>query len=85
MWHYGVTQSQHCNDFNDDNMMRQSMWFEFFDGLVSCQIPWYMGRTRDNKEWNSNKEHQFPWILGYKRRGDIKEVDITEFRVYLQT
>ena len=33
---YGTTQSQHCNndnEYNDDNVMRASGWFEFFGGL----------------------------------------------------
>jgi hypothetical protein len=34
MWHYGVTQSQHCNnDNNDDNVIRASVWFDFLGGL----------------------------------------------------
>ena len=36
MWYYGITQSQHCNNDDnekDDNMMRVSMWFEFVGGL----------------------------------------------------
>ena len=35
-----------------------------------------MGGKCDNEE-----ERPFPWVLGYKRRNDNKEVDITEFRV----
>ncbi len=33
MYHYGITHNQHCNNDNDDNVMRVSMWFEFFGGL----------------------------------------------------
>ena len=29
MWHYGMTQCQHGNN---DNVMRASAWFKFFDG-----------------------------------------------------
>jgi hypothetical protein len=32
MWHYGITQSQHCNNEKDDNVMHVSAWFEYFDG-----------------------------------------------------
>jgi hypothetical protein len=37
MGHYGTTQSQRCNNdnnYNDDNVMRVSMWFEIFGGLL---------------------------------------------------
>ena len=43
MWHYRITQSQHCNNdscYNDDTMMHVSVWFEFFGGLFWCQYPW---------------------------------------------
>ena len=33
MWHYEITQSQHCNDdnfYDDDNMMCVSVWFEIY-------------------------------------------------------
>jgi hypothetical protein len=38
VWHVTLwnTQSQHCNSDNiyiDDNVMRASVWFEFFGGL----------------------------------------------------
>ena len=62
--------------------MRVSVWFDFFDGLLQCQNTWYMGGKRDNEEWDLSWEHPFPKVSGYKRRNDIKEVDITEFRVY---
>ena len=39
-----------------------------------------MGGTRDNKEWELNWEQPFPRILGYKRKSDIKEVDIMEIQ-----
>ena len=42
-----------------------------------------MGGKRDNKEWDVNWEHPFPRVSGYKRRGDIKKVDIA-FRVSLE-
>jgi hypothetical protein len=41
-----------------------------------------VGGKCDNNECNLNKEHPFPRVAGYKRRGDIKEVEIAEFRVY---
>lgn len=41
-----------------------------------------MGGNHDNKERDSNWDHPFPRKLGYyKRRSDIKEVDITKFIV----
>jgi hypothetical protein len=30
VWHYEITQSQHCNNDNNDNMMHAGLWFEFF-------------------------------------------------------
>ena len=30
----GITQSQPGNNDNDDNMMRVSVWFRFFGGLL---------------------------------------------------
>jgi hypothetical protein len=42
LWH---TQSQRCNndnEYNDDNVMRASLWFEYFGGLFECRNPWYM-------------------------------------------
>ena len=59
--------------------MQASVWFKFFDGLVICQNSLCMGGKRDNKEWVLNWEHMFPGFLGYKRRSDIKKVDIMEF------
>jgi hypothetical protein len=48
--HYGITQSQHCNNDNNDNMMCVSAGFEFFGGLLQCQHLGYMGKKCDNKE-----------------------------------
>jgi hypothetical protein len=42
-----------------------------------------MGGKRDNKEWDLNREPPFLRVSWYKRRSDIKEVDIMDFRVYL--
>jgi len=28
MWHFGITQSQHCNNDNNDNMMHVRVRFE---------------------------------------------------------
>ena len=84
MWQHGITWSQNCkneNICNDDNMMCASVWFEFFVGLLQCQNPWYMGGECDNKDWDLNREHPFPKVLGYKRRKGIKEVDVTEFKM----
>ena len=80
-----MAQSQHYNNdnvYNDNNVMRVSVWFHFFDGLLQWQNPWYMGGKRDNEEWHLNWEHPFPKVSRYKRRSDIKEVDITEFGVH---
>ena len=37
MSHYGITQNRHCNNDNTDNVMRASVWFEFFGGVFYCQ------------------------------------------------
>ena len=79
-WH----KVQHCNNdnnYNDDNMMRATVWFEFFVGVFSCQNLGYMREEHDDKLWDLNCEHLFPRALGHKRRSDMKEVDIMEFRV----
>ena len=37
MWQYEITQSQRCHDdnnYNDDNVMRASVWFKFLSGLL---------------------------------------------------
>ena len=59
--------------------MRSCVWFESSCGLVYCQNPWYMGEKGKNKEWDLNSKHPFPKVLGYKKRSDIKEIDIIEF------
>ena len=41
---------------------------------------WGGGGGCDNKEWDLNWDHPFPEVLGYNRREDIKEIDITEFK-----
>ena len=36
MWHYEITQTQHCNNDNidnDDSILCANVWFEFFGGL----------------------------------------------------
>ena len=33
MWHYGMTQSQHCNSDSEADVVRASKWFEVFGGL----------------------------------------------------
>ena len=57
--------------------MRVNVSFELCSGLFQCQNPWYMGEICDNKEWDLNWEHPFVGVSGYKRRSDIREVDIT--------
>ena len=52
-----------CN-YNDDNVMRASVWFEFFDDLFWCRNPWFMGGNCDNKEWDSNWEYLYLRDLG---------------------
>ena len=41
-----------------------------------------MGEKRDNEDGSLSKTHLFLRVLGYKRRSDIRGVDITGFRVY---
>ena len=87
MWHYGVTQSQHCNNasnYNDDNVIHASMWFDILSGLG------FRGKIHDIWERNMTTrseisiwEHIFPKVSSYKWRSDIKEVDILKFRVYI--
>ena len=62
--------------------MHVSVWFEFFSGLFLCQTLWYMGGKCDNKDWDLNCEHPFSKVSGYKRRSDVKEFDIMEFRLH---
>jgi hypothetical protein len=40
-----------------------------------------MGKKHDNKERDLKLNHMFSKDSGYKRRSDIKEVNITEFMV----
>ena len=54
-----MTQSQHCNinnNNNDDNVMRVSVWFEFFDGLfnVKSRDVWEGNMTT---RWEIQIEH----------------------------
>ena len=45
MWCYGITQSEYCNNdnnYNDDNVLRGSVWFEFFGGLFLMSKPMMM-------------------------------------------
>ena len=42
-----------------------------------------MGGKPDNEEWDLNWEPPLHRVSRYKRRSDIKEVDITEFRVWI--
>ena len=63
--------------------MRASVWFVFFGGALWCRNLWYIGGRCDNKEGGLNWEHMFPRVLGYKRRSDIIECDITDVKVYV--
>ena len=40
-------------------------WVDFFGGLQNWQNSWYKGEKFDNKEWDLNYEHPFPWVSGY--------------------
>ena len=63
---------------------QRDVCFKSFGGWFECRHPWYMGRKHDNKEWDINWEHLFPKVSRLiKIRRDIKEVDITECRVYM--
>jgi len=48
------------NIYDDDNVMRASVWFESFEGLFLYHNPWYMWGRHDNKEWDLNGEYMFP-------------------------
>ena len=85
MRHYGITQSQHCNNdniHNDDNVIRASVWCDFLGGLFNVKNHDIWEGKYGNKEWDLNYGHPFPRILGYKRRDGIKKIDNTEFKVY---
>ena len=77
MWHFEIKQIEHCNDdnnYNHDNVIHVSVWFDFVGGLINVKIRDIWGRDID---WG----HPFPRALGYKRRSDINEVDIMKFVV----
>ena len=59
-------------------MMHVSVWFEFYNGLFSCQISWYLTGKCDNKEGNSNWAHPFPRVLEHKKESDVTESIIYE-------
>ena len=84
MWHYGISQSQHCNNDDDDNVTCVSMWLEFtlWVSLMSRYM-WYMRRKCGNKEGDPNWTHMLLRALRYKgeRVCDITEDDFTEVRV----
>ena len=77
-----MTQNQHCNNDNDDEVLHVNMWLNIFSGLIWCQNLCYMGGICDNKWGDLNWAHPFARIAGYKRRSDITEGDITEAEVY---
>ena len=58
------------NDDNDkdDNMSCVRVWFEFLDGLLRCQNPWYMRGNCDNKE-GDRIEH----ICSLESQNNIRE------------
>ena len=37
VWHYGITQSQHCINDNNENMMHASLRFEFFGDCFNAK------------------------------------------------
>jgi hypothetical protein len=58
--------------------MHAAMWFELVVYFHVKLNPWCMGGKRDNKERDLNRKHPFPRVSIYKRRSDMKEVDITD-------
>lgn len=50
------------SSYNDDNVMRADVWFEYFGGLFWFQNLWFMGGKRDNKEWDLSCEHPSPRV-----------------------
>lgn len=67
-------------DYNDVNVMLWERVVWNFWWFILMSDPWYMGGKCDNEEWYLSWEHLFPRGLGYKRRTDIKGVDIMEFK-----
>jgi hypothetical protein len=73
MWHFGMTQSQHCSNDNDDNTM-----------CVSMHVLWIlwqvilMSKNCDKGERNVSWAHPFPRVSRYTRGSDIKEDDDIE-------
>ena len=75
--HYGMTQSQHCNNdnnHNDDNVMHASLWFVFLDRLLQCQKPHdiWEGNMTIGREIETENIHS----LGCQdmRRGSLRRV-----------
>ena len=56
MRHYGIKQSQHCNNDNKDNGMHASVWFEFFDGLLNVKAHdiWEGNVTTRREMWTEH-------------------------------
>ena len=76
MWHYGITQSGHCNSINndnDDNLMLGSLWIKIFGGFSYVKIYDKWEEKCDNKEGDLNWAHPFPRVLEYYKGSDIKE------------
>lgn len=64
-------------------MIHVTMWFKFFEWYTLLSNMWYLGGKLDNtRKWELNWEHLFPRVLGYRKRVNIKLVDITKFRLY---
>jgi hypothetical protein len=72
MWHYGITQSQDCND--DDIYSDDNVWCVQASGLNSLvaffvKNPWYIGGKHDTKERYLNHEHPSPMVSRQKVDG----------------
>ena len=69
VWHHGTTQSQHPNNdnnYNDDNVMCASVWFEYFGGLLKSK-PMIYGKEM----WQRRKLKLSTSVWRYKRGSDI--------------
>ena len=87
MPHYRITQGQHCNnvnDYNDDNVVcATSVWLKSFlvyFNVNTCDIWEGHVITKGDIQIGNIRSLGFRDI---KRRSDTEEVNITEFRVYI--
>ena len=83
MCRYGITQSRHCNNDNDDNMMHASVWFKFFWQVI------LMSKTMiyEKEMWQQRGRFKLSTYvslgIGDIREGGTQGSDITEVtRVY---